>query len=226
MAQTRAIKYTGDETINHTPAAAVTSGDVVIIGGTGGIIGVAIGDIAASVEGALAIDGIYLLPKKTGAIVAGLPVFWEPAGTPVVGDSTSGAANQTGQGTYAGIAAEAAVSGAGYVPVLLNKRNQQPASTVAATGSTQADAAQLPSAGFCLVTAGDGTKGVLLPAAVAGLTVTVKNSSGSGLKVYPATGDTINALSANAAITIATQTCPTFHCYDGTAWYTNPLLPS
>lgn len=97
--------------------------------------------------------------------------------------------------------------------------------TVAATGSTQTDAAQIVSS-FTLVTGADATKGVKLPIATAGRTITIKNSSASALKVWPTTGDGINAIAVNSAMTIAAQTCPTFRAYDTTTWYTNPLLPS
>lgn len=100
--------------------------------------------------------------------------------------------------------------------------------TIAATGSTQANAAQIVTGSPCfvLVTAGDGTKGVILPAAAAGLEVTIKNGAAAILKVYPSGAGVINALSASAAISMAANTCATFHCYDGTTWYTSPLLPS
>lgn len=97
--------------------------------------------------------------------------------------------------------------------------------TVAATGSVIGDAAPLTE-GFTVVTAADGTKGVLLPVAVAGSIVKIKNSSALVLKVWPQTGATINALSASAAMSIAAQTCPIFEAVSATQWYSSPLLPS
>lgn len=105
------------------------------------------------------------------------------------------------------------------------KGNDLTPSTVAAAGSTQANAAQLV-LGFNLVTAADGTKGVLLPAAAAGCEVRIKNNTNAVLKVWPATGDAINAIGAGSSMSIAAFTCPTFTAYDATTWYTNPLLPS
>lgn len=61
--------------------------------------------------------------------------------------------------------------------------------TVAATGSTQADAATV-SATNCVVTAADGTKGVILSGNV-GDSCEVFNNSGSTLKVYPDSGAAI-----------------------------------
>ena len=70
----------------------MTGGDVVV---SGGIVGISPTDLAASEKGALQIDGIFQVPKSTGAIVAGQPIYWNPTGTPDSGDASSGAANQT-----------------------------------------------------------------------------------------------------------------------------------
>jgi hypothetical protein len=102
-----------------------------------------------------------------------------------------------------------------------------PTATVAAAGSVQGDAAALAE-GFNLVTAADDTKGVLLPSAVAGMVVIVKSSvSNKILKVWPATGDAINAIAANSAMSLASgPTVAMFVAYDATTWYSLPLLPS
>jgi hypothetical protein len=99
--------------------------------------------------------------------------------------------------------------------------------TVAATGSTQGDAAQL-AGGFTLVTAADATKGVKLPAAVAGRVIIIKNADAANavLKVYPATDDAINAIAANSAYSMAAKTSMMLVAYDSTTWYTLPLLAS
>lgn len=99
-------------------------------------------------------------------------------------------------------------------------------STVAAAGSTQANAAAL-SDGFNLVSAADGTKGVRLPAAAAGRVVIIKNNtSAQTLKVWPATGDAINAVVADSNATMAGLTSWLMIAYDATTWYTVPLLAS
>jgi len=111
------------------------------------------------------------------------------------------------------------LSGAGVVGLA--------SATVAAAGSSQSDAAAIAE-GFTLVTAADATKGVKLPAAAAGKVCVVKNSDAANavLKVYPDTSDAINALSANAALSMAAKTSALFVAYDATTWYTVPLLPS
>jgi hypothetical protein len=62
-------------------------------------------------------------------------------------------------------------------------------STVAATGSAQGDAAAVGSS-LCVVTAADGTKGVILGGDL-GDEYTIVNNSASTLKVYPPTSAAI-----------------------------------
>lgn len=102
-----------------------------------------------------------------------------------------------------------------------------PSATVAAAGSVQGDAAAVAT-GFTLVTAADAIKGVILPAAVAGLVCIIKNADAANaiLKIYPATGDAINAIAANSALSIAAKTSVILVAYDATTWYSVPLLPS
>lgn len=229
MAQTPATRYQSDDNqIDYTPGSAVTAGDVILVGT---VVAIATSDIASGVLGSLAIEGVFKLPKITGAIAAGDPVYWDPVGSPVTGTASSGAASNTpGVNYLAGYAAVAAASGDSYVATVLQPSKAGAAalgaySTVAATGSTQADAAQVAT-GFVVVTAADGTKGVLLPVAAAGRSVVIKNNSASVLKVWPAGSGIINGLSASAAMSIAANTCPEFRASSATQWYTNPLLPS
>lgn len=225
MAQVPALTYSNDGAIDYTPAAAVTGGDVVVLNG---IVGIAPTDIAANDQGSLQIEGIFKVPKTTAAITRGLPVYWNATGDPDSGTSGTGAANQLGTGVYMGIAAEATASGDDYAVVNLNA--VYPAlvgvAAVTATGSAQGDAAQLYH-GLNVVTGADGTKGVILPTAVAGMIVYLKGVTAGVLKVYPKTGGTINALSANGAISLASGATPAiFIASSSTQWYTLPLLPS
>jgi hypothetical protein len=100
-----------------------------------------------------------------------------------------------------------------------------PVATVAATGTVQGDAAAIAT-GFTLVTGADDAKGVLLPAAAAGSVCIIKVADGADLKVWPATGDAINAIAANSAMTVVDDVCFMLIALDGTTWYTLPLLPS
>jgi hypothetical protein len=102
-----------------------------------------------------------------------------------------------------------------------------PSATVAAAGNAQGNAAAITT-GFTLVTAADGTKGVVLPTAAAGLVAIVKNADAANaiLKIYPATGDGINAVAVNSSLDIAAKTSVLLVAYDATTWYSLPLLPS
>lgn len=226
MAQEPVYTYSDDCAMDYTPASAVTAGDVVVLNG---IVGVAINDIAASAQGSLSIEGIKKVPKTTAAWVQGLPVHWDPTGTPDASGATasSGAANQLGVGTYMGLAVATAASGADFGYVNLNRQTNLLAVTaVTAAGSVIGDAAQL-SQGINVVTGADGTKGVILPTAVPGMQVIVKGVTAGVLKVWPKTGAAINALSASAALSMTTGAMPlTFVATSATQWYTLPLVAS
>jgi hypothetical protein len=55
-------------------------------------------------------------------------------------------------------------------------------------------------------------------------------TAGATIKVFPNAGGTttekINALTANAAITMAAVTSATFDCVVAGQWWTNPRVPS
>ena len=97
--------------------------------------------------------------------------------------------------------------------------------TVAAAGSTQANATAL-AGGFSLVSGADATKGVLLPPAVAGRVVIIKNGAAAVLKVWPSAGDGINAVTVDSNFTMASLTSCMYVAYDATTWYTVPLVAS
>lgn len=98
--------------------------------------------------------------------------------------------------------------------------------TVAAAGSVQGDAAAL-SEGFTVVTGANGTVGVRLPTAVAGAIVIIKGGTSGVLKVWPASGAQINAVTADNAMSLASGLIPAILiAASATQWYTLPLLPS
>jgi predicted RecA/RadA family phage recombinase len=202
----------------------VVGGDVVVLNG---IVGVAVTDIAANEQGSLAVDGNFKLPKTTAAWVRGLPVHWNPTGDPDSGTAGTGAANQLGLGTYAGICIETAASGDDFGKTQLNKQtNLMAVSSITAAGSLISDAAQLTS-GLNLVTGADGTKGVILPVAVPGAVVIIKGLTAGVLKVYPKASSTINGLSASGALSVTTGLMPlTFIASSATQWYSLPLVAS
>jgi hypothetical protein len=88
--------------------------------------------------------------------------------------------------------------------------------TVAAAGTVQGDAAALSGTKFFhRVTGANGTVGVILPAAAAadvGEVHTILNTTAGVLKVYPASGGTINGAAADAAFSALTGIKPIV-CY-------------
>lgn len=91
--------------------------------------------------------------------------------------------------------------------------------TVAAAGSVQGDAGAV-TAQTTTVTASDGTKGVVLPTAVAGMEIVVVNTvSGQNLKIYPASGAAIDYAAADAAYTLAGRKHAMFRATSATQWY-------
>ena len=71
-------------------------------------------------------------------------------------------------------------------------------------------------------TAGDSTT---LPVGVAGMNLIIINATSTSMNVFPDTGSTINALSANAAFALAAGKTATFVTTLPGAWHTIPLAP-
>ena len=84
------------KSIDYTPASDVTAGDVVV---QGDLVGIAKLDIASGALGALAVTGVFDLPKTTGvgeAIAAGAKVYWD------VADGVAKEDDETGANKYLG----------------------------------------------------------------------------------------------------------------------------
>jgi predicted RecA/RadA family phage recombinase len=65
------------DSVDYTPSAAVSAGEVVV---QGDLVGVAKKDIAADELGALAVAGVFAFPKATGsstAIAVGVNAYWD-----------------------------------------------------------------------------------------------------------------------------------------------------
>ena len=211
------------ERCDYKPGSDVAAGDVVVDGDvllicTGGNKSDGSIGISANKLGSMVCRGGIFLVKADGAIAVHKRVYWDATAGKI--SLTRGANLQFGFTQNVAASADGDMIPCEFAP----GRGDIAASTVAATGSTQGDAAAL-SDGFNVVTAGDGTKGVVLPAPTAGRVVYVKNGAAAILKVYPPSGKVINALSADAAISLAANVAPIF-ISDGTKWYTIPLLPS
>lgn len=93
-----------------------------------------------------------------------------------------------------------------------------PQETLASDGADLAGAAAVSDV-VCNVTGADGNKGVVLPAATAGRLFYVYNAvATNGLKIYPASGETINGGTPSAAVTIEGKTLATFVCAADGNW--------
>jgi len=101
--------YQDGDLVNYTPGSAVAAGAVVVLND---LVTVAPRPIAANALGAVAVEGVFKLPKASGAIGQGAIVYWDSANSNV---TTTSSGNKR-----AGKAAEAAASGDTVVPVLLN----------------------------------------------------------------------------------------------------------
>lgn len=227
------------------PAAAkVAEGDVLpYVNATGGSLTlgtiIAIGDIfgllsdcgmgtsgpnttlANGSTGRVTVRGVVEALKvgSGGDVKSGQAAFWDATNTrftPVEAD-----------GIYAGVFAENAASAGTRCKVLLNAPrptggNDYDATaitTVAAAGNAQGNAAALTGI-VNNVTGADGTKGVVLPAAVAGLRRVVYNAdTTNALKVYPASGDDINDGTADAEVSVPAKRIAIFEvALDGSTW--------
>lgn len=92
--------------------------------------------------------------------------------------------------------------------------------SVSAAGSTQGTATALTSDSNIVTTVAAST-GVALPTATTGRTVMVVNKGANALSVYPASGGTIDALSANAAISLPVNYVAVFRASSTTQWYSS-----
>ena len=206
-------------------------GAIAIVGGTSSTSGNAGGavTITGGTPGATGVGGAITVTGGAGGATSGAGGAVTIAGGAGTNGNANGGAvainggNANGSGTDGAIT----IGASNTSSVTFGVMPRIPTATVAAAGSVQGDAAAIAE-GFTLVSAADDTKGVILPSAVAGMVCIVKSSvSNKILKVYPNTSDAINALSANAAISLASGPTPAiFVAYDATTWYTIPLLPS
>jgi hypothetical protein len=131
----------------------------------------------------------------------------------------------SGRATLQTLTVTGALTASGGVSGTVTGPVRLPVTTVAALGSTQANAAAIAE-GINVVSAADGTKGVRLPTAVAGMVVIVKNTAAGALLIYPATGGAINAVAANGSYSITNLTSTLLVASSATQWYSVPLVAS
>jgi predicted RecA/RadA family phage recombinase len=105
-----ATRVNSGTTIDYTPTSAVAAGGVVV---SNSLVGIATADIPANTKGALAVMGVFDVPKlSTDNVGLGAVLYW---------DAANSRATLTSSGnTRMGLAVEAAGNGVGRVKVLLN----------------------------------------------------------------------------------------------------------
>lgn len=77
-----ATRVSNGDYVDYTPGTATAAGAVIVLAGAiaGTFIGIAERDIAANVQGALAIRGAFRLPKlSTDACLIGETFYWDAA---------------------------------------------------------------------------------------------------------------------------------------------------
>lgn len=87
-------------------------------------------------------------------------------------------------------------------------------------GGGQGSATALPAMINRVTTVGTAADSVVLPASAPGLQIIVINAAASNsMNVFPASGESINALSANTAFAVAANKTATFYCTNSGQWH-------
>ena len=98
------------------------------------------------------------------------------------------------------------------------------ASTITATGTTQGTAALLSGQSFTAVTSATSLSGVILPASLGvGQSLTIANESSTGVLIYPASGNAIDALGANVGYFLPSQKSVTIRVSTSSLAYSTDL---
>ena len=126
-------QQSGDVMPKVVAGAALASGQVVV---TSSLVGISLGAYEIGEVAQVALEGVFVVPKATGAIGHGVAVYYDADGDPIGGEAGTGAATSVAAGNrQIGYAFEAAESGDATVVVLLG---WTPAVAVAASAH-QAD---------------------------------------------------------------------------------------
>ncbi len=103
---------------------------------------------------------------------------------------------------------------------------QSSAVIAANSGGTQGTGTPITAMNNAISSGGAGYSATL-PASSPGMQITVHNTSGTNtMAVFPATGETINGLATNTALSFPVNTSTTLYCTTTGQWYSNPRTPS
>jgi hypothetical protein len=140
----------------------------------------------------------------------------------LLGGGASTAITSTSTGTGVVTALGQNVSGSGSIVLstgaALSAETFSTSASVSAAGTTQGTGTALTS-DYNVVTTAAASSGVVLPTATTGRRVIVVNKGANAVNVYPASGGTIDALAANAAISLPVAGYIEFNASSTTQWY-------
>jgi hypothetical protein len=131
--------------------------------------------------------------------------------------TTNAQPNITSVGTLTILTSSGNIQGANIITTGYHVRSV--GTGITAAGSSQGTGTALTKEMNIVSTVSSGANGVVLPTAVAGMMVTITNTTANSLLVYPASGGAINSLAANGAFTQNTTTIQ-FIAPTTTQWYT------
>jgi len=162
MASQDSVFLQNGNSIDHTPVADVTGGDVVVVGNTPFP---ALSDIAAGVLGALQADGVFKFAQVGGAaggFSQGDALYWDANGTSIAdeaaGTTLSGCATSTAGGnTLLGMCSKDSVVTDTWVEVRISSAERTATIGGAVTASSlEAEDSTLDIGGLDATVAGDG----------------------------------------------------------------------
>jgi hypothetical protein len=167
--------------------------------------------------GGTATTGTLTVGQSTGAQTLNLGTGATTNGTTkAVNIGTAGVSGST-----TNIAIGSAVSGATSRTTLNGIVIDSISAAVSAAGATQGTATALVSNINNVTVVAASADGVILPTAVAGMRILVRNSDAADtLKIYPATGAQINALGNNASFSLTAGSTTELFASTTTQWYT------
>ena len=154
----------------------------------------------------------------TANSVAGANVTGTVSSATTAGTVTTAAqSNITSVGTLTSLSVSGNITGANIIST--NYYIRSVGTGISAAGSSQGTGTVLTKE-FNQVSTVSAGQGVVLPTGVAGMAITIINSSANSLLVYPASSGAINSLSTNASYSHPSSGTLQYITLTGTQWYT------